>query len=63
MEGLHCYNAVTCDATGLTLPAAEYDHSQGECSITGGMSIAERSTLRCKGYIFSVTTAADASGG
>jgi glucose/arabinose dehydrogenase len=36
MEGLHCYNAVTCDQTGLTLPVAEYDHSQGECSITGG---------------------------
>jgi glucose/arabinose dehydrogenase len=36
MEGLHCYNAVTCDQTGLTPPVAEYDHSQGECSITGG---------------------------
>jgi len=36
MEGLHCYNAVACDVTGLTLPAAEYDHSLGECSITGG---------------------------
>jgi len=36
MEGLHCYNAVTCVQTGLTLPVAEYDHSQGACSITGG---------------------------
>lgn len=35
MEGAHCYNADTCDQTGLTLPIAEYDHSQG-CSVTGG---------------------------
>jgi glucose/arabinose dehydrogenase len=36
MEGLHCYGAATCDRTGLTLPVAEYDHSRGDCSITGG---------------------------
>jgi glucose/arabinose dehydrogenase len=37
MEGLHCYNAATCDRTGLTLPVVEYGHSLlGECSITGG---------------------------
>lgn len=36
MEGLRCYNAAICDRTGLTLPAAEYDHSGGNCSITGG---------------------------
>ncbi len=35
MEGLHCYDASTCDQTGLTLPVAEYDHSQG-CAISGG---------------------------
>ncbi len=35
MEGAHCYVALTCDQTGLTLPVAEYDHS-GHCSITGG---------------------------
>jgi len=35
MEGLHCYNAATCDQTGLTLPVAEYDHTQGY-SVTGG---------------------------
>ena len=27
MEGLHCYNAATCQTAGLTLPVAEYDHS------------------------------------
>jgi glucose/arabinose dehydrogenase len=36
MEGFHCYNATTCDMTGLTLPVVEYDHSGGNCSITGG---------------------------
>ena len=35
MEGFHCYNASTCNKAGLTLPVAEYAHSDG-CSITGG---------------------------
>lgn len=35
MEGSLCFNAPTCDSTGLTLPVAEYDHTEG-CSITGG---------------------------
>ncbi|MES9993160.1 MAG: PQQ-dependent sugar dehydrogenase, partial [Candidatus Thiodiazotropha sp.] len=36
MEGSHCYpSSANCDATGLTLPVAEYDHSQG-ISVTGG---------------------------
>ncbi|MGH7800499.1 MAG: PQQ-dependent sugar dehydrogenase [Thermodesulfobacteriota bacterium] len=35
MEGGHCFKSNTCDQTGLVLPVAEYDHSQG-CSITGG---------------------------
>lgn len=34
-EGAHCYNAATCDASGMTDPVAEYDHSKG-CSIIGG---------------------------
>ena len=37
MEGTHCYNGVSCDRTGLDLPVAEYDHGQGDCSVTGGM--------------------------
>jgi glucose/arabinose dehydrogenase len=36
MEGLHCYNAATCDQSGLTPPVAEYDHTKGDCSVTGG---------------------------
>lgn len=35
MEGTRCYNPDPCDATGLALPVAEYDHSQG-CSVSGG---------------------------
>jgi len=35
MEGLHCYNATTCNEAGLTLPVTEYEHPTG-CSITGG---------------------------
>ena len=36
MEGTHCYKTSGCDPAGLTLPVAEYDHSQG-CSVTGGV--------------------------
>lgn len=35
MEGTACYNAATCDRTGLVLPVTDYDHGSG-CSITGG---------------------------
>ncbi len=36
MEGLHCYSPASgCDQSGLALPIAEYDHSQG-CSVSGG---------------------------
>ena len=35
MEGSHCFNATSCDQTGLTLPVHEYPHSEG-CSVTGG---------------------------
>lgn len=35
MEGSRCYQATSCDQSGLTLPIAQYPHSEG-CSITGG---------------------------
>jgi hypothetical protein len=36
MEGFHCFSPRSgCQEAGLTLPIAEYDHSQG-CSVTGG---------------------------
>lgn len=37
MEGSSCFDPEEgCDTTGLTLPAAEYDHGGDRCSITGG---------------------------
>lgn len=37
LEGSHCFNPSTgCDSTGLELPVFEYNHSQGDRSITGG---------------------------
>ncbi len=39
LEGNHCYppSSTTCALTGLfQAPVAEYDHSGGRCSITGG---------------------------
>ena len=35
MEATHCFQANTCDQSGLVLPIFEYAHSQG-CSVTGG---------------------------
>jgi len=36
MEGSHCYQATTCNQAGLTLPALDYEHLGGACSVTGG---------------------------
>jgi glucose/arabinose dehydrogenase len=36
MEGRHCFDAGSCDQTGLVLPVVEYGHGGGECSVTGG---------------------------
>ena len=35
MEGPDCYQAESCDQSGLALPVHAYDHDEG-CSITGG---------------------------
>jgi glucose/arabinose dehydrogenase len=35
-EGRHCYNASSCSLAGDTFPVAEYRHTGGNCSITGG---------------------------
>jgi glucose/arabinose dehydrogenase len=35
-EGLSCFQSAACAQSGLTPPVHVYDHSQGECSITGG---------------------------
>jgi glucose/arabinose dehydrogenase len=38
MEGEECYNATTCDTTGLTLPVHAYERVgfPDECAVTGG---------------------------
>jgi hypothetical protein len=36
MEGSLCYLLLSCSSEGLTLPVAEYDHNNGDCSVTGG---------------------------
>jgi len=38
MEGSRCFRPATgCNTSGLSLPVAEYDHSGGACSVTGGV--------------------------
>ncbi|HYV93143.1 MAG TPA: PQQ-dependent sugar dehydrogenase [Chitinophagales bacterium] len=49
MEGNHCYNpSSNCNTTGLTMPIAEYDHSEGK-SVIGG-------------YVYRGTKSADMEG-
>ncbi len=36
LEGTHPFSSRTCDQGTSTGPIFEYDHSQGECSVTGG---------------------------
>ncbi len=35
LEGTHCYDADTCDETGLTLPVTEYENNGGAAVIGG----------------------------
>jgi glucose/arabinose dehydrogenase len=54
MEGFHCYppGTTTCDQTGLTLPVIEYDHSAGDCSVTGGYVYRGGAFPRMQGLYF-----------
>jgi glucose/arabinose dehydrogenase len=55
MEGTLCYNASTCNRSGLTLPAFEYDHGTNEvngCSITGGFVYRGRALPELVGRYF-----------
>ncbi len=36
LEATHCFNAESCETAGFTMPAAEYSHAEGGCSVTGG---------------------------
>lgn len=53
MEGNHCYNpSSNCNTKGLTMPIAEYDHSEGR-SITGGYVYRGTKSAEMEGkYIF-----------
>ncbi len=35
-EGAHCMAGRDCSPAGMVMPIAEFDHSDGSCSITGG---------------------------
>ena len=55
LEGTLCYNAATCERTGLTLPAFEYDHGANNvngCSITGGFVYRGRALPELSGHYF-----------
>jgi hypothetical protein len=53
MEGFHCYNAATCDQTGVVLPILEYGHTSGACSVTGGYRYRGARSARLRGqYIY-----------
>jgi glucose/arabinose dehydrogenase len=52
-EGFHCYPSPPCDWRGITLPVAEYDHTGGNCSITGGYVYRGRLLLALRGaYLY-----------
>jgi hypothetical protein len=52
MEGTACYNAPSCDPTGLVLPVADYTHTGGDCSVTGGFVYRGLSCSALQGIYF-----------
>jgi glucose/arabinose dehydrogenase len=53
MEGLHCFNASTCNQSGLILPITEYDHTAGDITVIGGYVYRGTSIPQLQGaYIF-----------
>ncbi len=54
LEGSHCFMpSVGCDSTGLELPVFEYNHSQGDRSITGGyMYRGQKQPLLYRKYLY-----------
>ncbi len=52
LEGFHCFNSTTCNQNGLTSPIIEYDHSQGDVSITGGMVYRGKEFPKMQGVYF-----------
>jgi glucose/arabinose dehydrogenase len=52
MEGTHCFNPNPCNPAGLTLPVVEYNHSAGNCSVTGGYVYRAGTYPRMRGRYF-----------
>ncbi len=53
LEGTDCFQATTCDQTDLTLPVFEYNHDNGDLSITGGYVYRGDEILQLQGrYIY-----------
>jgi glucose/arabinose dehydrogenase len=52
MEGTHCFNPNPCSAAGLTPPVVEYNHSAGDCSVTGGYVYRGATYPRMRGLYF-----------
>lgn len=54
LEGSHCFMPSSgCDSTGLELPIFEYNHSQGDRSITGGyMYRGKKQPLLYRKYVY-----------
>ena len=52
MEASSCFNASTCNRSGLELPAHEYGHGDGSCSITGGFAYRGSALPEIAGHYF-----------
>ncbi|HEX8187380.1 MAG TPA: PQQ-dependent sugar dehydrogenase [Pyrinomonadaceae bacterium] len=51
-EGTHCFNPNPCNPAGLTPPVVEYNHSAGDCSVTGGYVYRGAAYPRMQGLYF-----------
>ncbi len=52
MEGSVCLDPLTCNDGSLTLPIIEYDHSNGNCAVTGGYRYRGAEYPELKGIYF-----------
>ena len=51
VEGNHCFQATTCEASAFTPPVADYPHDQG-CSVTGGVTYRGKALPQLAGRYF-----------